>query len=355
MRRKVLTYAVVLLSLLADVTEAMASQTAVAKWEFTTGYDVEKSGTAAYYTPNTLGWSQISNTQWSKTQPYFLPNECALVPEDCHVTVHTSDGKWQVTSSGSAPNYLLRLNTASITNFTAKADYADGTKHDQYFEVSMPTTSLSNVKLNFAIGDGSSSATKFGVVYSVDGGDTWTVLNDYTSGSHWNTYVDANYNLNADDKESLIIRLLIQSATKTSNYNLKYLNILAEDTQTPKVIELTPADGAADVLPTGKVAVRFNEGVTLKSGSVATLRNNVSGATQDIIPTVNVNKLSLPYSDLDLTTSYTLTLPAGSIADLAGNVFDEALSITFTTSDTRPVPPPVLDSKNRLWYHHPAT
>ena len=89
MRRKVLTYAVVLLSLLADVTEAMASQTAVAKWEFTTGYDVEKSGTAAYYTPNTLGWSQISNTQWSKTQPYFLPNECALVPEDCHVTVHT--------------------------------------------------------------------------------------------------------------------------------------------------------------------------------------------------------------------------------------------------------------------------
>ena len=355
MRRKVLTYAVVLLSLLADVTEAMASQTAVAKWEFTTGYDVEKSGTAAYYTPNTLGWSQISNTQWSKTQPYFLPNECALVPEDCHVTVHTSDGKWQVTSSGSAPNYLLRLNTASITNFTAKADYADGTKHDQYFEVSMPTTSLSNVKLNFAIGDGSSSATKFGVVYSVDGGDTWTVLNDYTSGSHWNTYVDANYNLNADDKESLIIRLLIQSATKTSNYNLKYLNILAEDTQTPKVIELTPADGAADVLPTGKVAVRFNEGVTLKSGSVATLRNNVSGATQDIIPTVNVNKLSLPYSDLDLTTSYTLTLPAGSIADLAGNVFDEALSITFTTSDTRPVPPPVLDSKNRLWYHRPAT
>ena len=121
------------------------------------------------------------------------------------------------------------------------------------------------------------------------------------------------------------------------------------------MLELTPADGAAGVLPTGKVAVRFNEGVTLKSGSVATLRNNVSGATQDITPTVNVNKLSLPYSDLDLTTSYTLTLPAGSIADLAGNVFDETLSITFTTSDTRPVPPPVLDSKNRLWYHRPAT
>ena len=44
----------------------------------------------------------------------------------------------------------------------------------------MPTTSLTNIKLNFSIGDGSSSATKFGVVYSVDGGTTWTVLGDYT-------------------------------------------------------------------------------------------------------------------------------------------------------------------------------
>lgn len=150
--------------------------------------------------------------------------------------MHTSDGKWQ-TSSGSGPNYLLRLNTASTDKFTAKADYTDGTKHDQYFEIAMPTTSLRNVKLNFAIGDGSSSATKFGVVYSTDGGTTWKVLDDYTSGSHWNTYVDANYALDADNKESLIVRMLIQSATKTSNYNLKYVNILAEDTRGATVAE----------------------------------------------------------------------------------------------------------------------
>ncbi|MGN0220712.1 MAG: hypothetical protein ACI4BA_01115, partial [Prevotella sp.] len=94
-------------------TGASASQTEVAHWEFTTGYDVEKTGTTAVYTPNTLGWSKLPNTKWSSCQPYFLPNSCALVPEQCRVTVHTSDGKWEVTSSGSGPNYLLRLNTAS--------------------------------------------------------------------------------------------------------------------------------------------------------------------------------------------------------------------------------------------------
>ncbi len=146
-----------LLLLLLCTVKASASQTAVAKWEFSTGYDVEKSGTTAIYTPNTLGWAQIANTKWSQTQPYFLPNECAMVPEDCKVTVHTSDGKWQVTSSGSAPNYLLRLNTASIDKFTAKADYTDGSKHDQYFEVSLPTTSLRNIKVNFSIGDDSTT------------------------------------------------------------------------------------------------------------------------------------------------------------------------------------------------------
>lgn len=343
-----------LLTLLLCAMRVAAVQTVVAHWEFTTGYNVEKSGTTAIYTPNTLGWSAIANTKWTTQQPYFLPNECGLVPEDCRVTVHTSDGKWQVCTSGSAPNYHLRLNTASIDKFTAKADYTDGSKHDQYFEVSLPTTSLSNLKLNFAIGDGSSSSTKFGVVYSVDGGQTWIVLDDYTAGAHWNTWVDANYDLSADNKERLIIRMLIQSATKTSNYNLKYVNILAEDTQAPKLHSVTPADSDTGVLPTGKVIMLFNEGVQMKSDAKATLTNNSTHSSQPLTPVVNINKVSFAYDDLDLSTSYTLTLPANSLTDMAGNAYDEAIVITFTTGDTRPVPPPVLDSHNRLWYHRPA-
>lgn len=332
-----------------------AEQTVAAHWEFTTGYDAESSGSTVTYTPNDAGWAATSNERWTTKQPYFLPNSCALAREECRITVHTSDGKWQLTSSGSAPNYLLRLNTASTDKFTPKGDYTDGSKHDQFFEVAMPTTSLSNVKLNFAIGDGSSSSTKFGVVYSVDGGNTWTVLNDYTAASHWNSYNDATYDLKADNKESLIVRMLIQSATKTSNYNLKYLNILADDFQAPALVSVIPAEGETDVVPTGKITMNFNESVIAAEGVVGTLTNNASKKSLSLTPVVSNAKVTFAFEELDLSTSYTFKVPANSFSDLAGNVCAEEYSVTFTTSDKRPVPPPVLDSKNRLWYNRPAS
>ena len=343
-----------LLAAMSGLTVSAAEQTVVAHWEFTTGYDEARDGTTAFYTPNDAGWMASANTSWAQKQPYFLPNTCAMVQRECRVTVHTSDGKWQLTSSGSAPNYLLRLNTASTNKFTAPADYTDGSKHDQYFEVSMPTRDLNNVRLNFAIGDGSSSATKFGVVYSTDGGATWTVLGDYTSGSHWNTYVDANYALQADNKDMLTVRMLIQSATKTSNYNLKYVNILADDHVAPVLQSTVPADGESGVLPTGKVVLLFNESVKAKGGISGTLTNQATGTSLTAAPVVSNNKVTFAFGELDLTTAYTFTLTASSLTDLAGNVLTTPCTLTFTTGDTRPVPPPVLDGKNRLWYNRPA-
>lgn len=346
-----------LLSIVAaasNLAALAADQSTVAHWEFTTGYDEVKTGTKAVYTPNKDGWTASANEKWTTVQPYFLPNSCALPLEECAVTLHTSDGKWQLTSSGSNPNYLLRLNTASTDRFTLPADYSDGSKHDQYFEIAMPTTSLSNVKLNFSIGDGSSTSTVFGVVYSTDGGQTWTRLNDYKAAEHWNKYQDATYSLNADNKESLIVRMLIQSATKTSNYNLKYVNILADDFQAPELISIVPADGDKNIVPTGKITMLFNESVTVKNGATATLTNNATKAVQKLTPTVNSSKVTFAFEELDLTTSYTFSIPSSTFSDLAGNVCTKAYSVTFTTADSRPVPPPVLDSKNRLWYNRPA-
>lgn len=309
-----------LLSVVSPFAAMAVEQTVVAHWEFTTGYDETKDGSAAIYTPNDAGWSASANQQWSSKQPYFLPNSCSMPQEECKVTVHTSDGKWQLTSSGSTPSYLLRLNTASITNFTNKTDYTDGSKHDQFFEISVPTTALSNVKVNFAIGDGSSSATSFGVVYSVDGGESWIVLKDYVAASHWNSYQDATYALNADNKERLIVRMLIQSATKTSNYNLKYVNIFADDFQAPQLLNVIPADGDSDVVPTGKVTLLFNESVALKGNVKGSLKNNVTNATTSLTPVVNNAKVTFAFEDLNLSTPYTFSVPANSFMDIAGNV-----------------------------------
>ncbi|MDE6391213.1 MAG: glycoside hydrolase N-terminal domain-containing protein, partial [Duncaniella sp.] len=215
-------------------------------------------------------------------------------------------------------------------------------------------TALTNVKLNFAIGDGSSSSTKFGVVYSTDGGNTWKILDDYQAGSHWNTYTDATYTLDADNKETLTVRMLIQSATKTSNYNLKYLNILADDSQAPSLISVIPSDGAANVLPTGKATFIFNESVAIKGNAAGKLTNNATKAVTQLAPSVSNNKVTYAFDGLDLTTSYTLGIEAGAFSDLSGNLLETPVSTTFTTADRRPVPPPVLDSKDRLWYNRPA-
>ncbi len=344
------TISAVLLLALAQAGARGATQTAVASWSFAEGWDSESSGSTVTYTPDGSGWKELANTAWSQKQPVFLPNTFTGVQADYQLSLKTSDGKWQVRQSSSS--YVLRLNTASINKFTAKADYGDASKHDQYFQVAFPTLNLNNIKVNFAIGDGSSSSTKFGVIYSTDGGATWTVLDDYVSGAHWNTYVDANYALQADNKESVVVRILIQSATKNSNYNLKYVNIYADDHMAPVLKSSRPADGDTRVATTGKIALTWNEAVA--TTATATLTNQATGASQQLQPAVSGNVVRYAYSALDRSTDYTFRLPAQAVSDLAGNTTADAVAIGFTTNATDPVQAPTIESKNHLWYNRPA-
>ena len=331
-----------------------AQQTAVASWVFSEGWEASSSGTVVTYTPDGSGWTALSNTAWKTKQPVFLPNSCNGVQANYKLTLKTSDGKWEVKQS--KDSYVLRLNTAStsLDKFTKKEDYGNPEKHDQYFEASFPTTSLNNVKVNFAIGDGSSSSTHFGVAYSVDGGTTWTTLDDYVSGSHWNTYNDATFDLNADNKENVIIRLFIVSATKNSNYNLKYFNVLADDHEAPKLTVSRPADNATDVATSGTIALEFNESIVRAEDARAMLTNTNTNKVTELEPAVSGNVLRFAYSALDKSTLYRFELPAKAVGDLSGNISKEAVKFSFTTADTDPIPAPTIESKNNLWYNKPA-
>ncbi len=339
-----------LLSLSGFAVSHAATQTTIASWVFSEGWDESANGSVVTYTPDGSGWKELSNVAWKQKQPIFLPNTFSGIQSDFKLSLKTSDGKWQVRQSSST--YVLRLNTGSVDKFTAKADYGDASKHDQYFEVSFPTVNLNNIKVDFAIGDGSSSSTKFGVIYSTDGGTTWTTLDDYVSGSHWNKYIDAHYSLNADNKANVIVRILIQSATKKSNYNLKYVNILADDHEAPTLKSTRPADGAANVPTSGKIALTWNEAVN--TTAKATLTNNATTATQELPGVVSGNVVRYIYETLDKSTSYTFRLAGSSVADLAGNVSAKPVELTFTTAATDPVPAPKIESKNHLWYNRPA-
>ncbi len=67
-------------------------------------------------------------------------------------------------------------------------------------------------------------------------------------------------------KERVIVRLFITKATKNSNYNLKYVNILADDHEAPKFLTSRPADMQTHVSTKGFIVIDFNESVQLGIG-----------------------------------------------------------------------------------------
>lgn len=345
-----LTKCAVLALLTLCTVSLKAQQTTQINWVFNTGYSVERTGATAIYTPDSTGWVAVSSRYCSTEKPYFRPNESSVAAEECYVSLQTGH-KWELKQSG---DYICRITSRSDAAYTSPSTYADGSTHAEYYEFAFPTTGLTNVRLQFAIADGQSSSSPMGVVRSTDGGATWTRLADYTCGSHWKTFNDADYVLGADNQAQVLVRVLIQTnATSASspNFNLKYVRILADDNTAPTLLATDPAEGATRVLPTGKIALLFSEKV--QASGTATLTSS-TGASQQLALTARDNKVSIAYANLDLSTAYTMTIAANQIADLGGNAYPQPIVLHFTTSDVRPIPSPILESTNRLWYHRPA-
>ena len=328
-----------------------AQQTPQIHWVFNTGYTVERTGNTAIYTPDSTGWVAVSSRYCSTEKPYFRPNESSVSAEDCYVSLQTGH-KWELKQSG---DYICRITSRSDAAYTNPATYADGSTHVEYYEFAFPTTGLTNVKLQFAIADGQSSSSPMGVVLSTDSGTTWTQLADYICANHWKKFNDAEYVLGADNHAQVLVRVLIQTNATSAgspNFNLKYVRVLADDHTPPTLMATDPAEGAMRVLPTGKVALLFSEKV--QANGTATLTKDADGTSQQLPLTARDNKVSIAYANLDLSTAYTLTVAGNQIADLGGNAYTQPIVLHFTTSDVRPIPSPVLESTNRLWYHRPA-
>lgn len=295
--KKAIAVVITLMALCALKTNA--TEMPLAKWVFSTGYDTETIGSVMTFKPNAEAYTAIANTAWKSKQANFLPNECVGTQSNYIVTVHTSDGKWE--GKLSSATYVLRMNTTANSVLTSSADYTNGSKHDHYFEVSFPTKEASNIKVSFAIGDGASQSSNFGVVYSVDGGSTWTVMSDYVAGAHWNTYTDKTYTLaNAEKKDKVIVRILLgkeyfKDGNKAgSNYNLKYVNVTGDmkDEVAPKLKSIKPQNGDTNIPQTGKVVMRFSEGVAAMSGAKGVFTNTKTNIQTKVSPIVSGDEVS---------------------------------------------------------------
>jgi len=98
------------------------------------------------------------------------------------------------------------------------------------------------------------------------------------------------------------------------------------DTENPAINSVTPADGATAVAADAAVSAIFSEGIQQGDnfGSIS-----ISGAT-GVSVSIGGTNLNIAHGDFNCLTTYTATIPAGGIEDLAGNP-NSAYSWSFTS------------------------
>jgi len=118
--------------------------------------------------------------------------------------------------------------------------------------------------------------------------------------------------------------------------------VIAPDTIAPTITGTDPVNGTTQVTVDKTVYVTFSKNVypgvsfnsiTLKAGTTVVAA----------IYTINGNVLSIdPVDNLSNDLTYTVTIPAGSVRDNAGNALSSNYTFSFSTPDT--IPPTIIST-----------
>lgn len=256
----------------------------VAEWTFDTGYDVD----GLKYTPNSSAWTGIAQTQskngnnpeiYANIAYKELTNYIASISNDntggtyYSVADNNGDKIFQLNNSGTA-------NTAET--YTSSAD------HLVYYEFKFPTLGLKDVNLSITYTDNTGGNT-LRLVYSTDGGTTWTDNGTLTAGTNWYTYSTSSSNLTADNKENVIVHLLPAKDEKHA-YRINNLTITATIATTdvtvsdalyatyynsvPCVVPANLQAATVDGEESGKLTLnwRYSEGDVIPGGTAVLLK-----------------------------------------------------------------------------------
>jgi len=105
------------------------------------------------------------------------------------------------------------------------------------------------------------------------------------------------------------------------------------DTTPPQATSFTPADGAKGIsTDTVQISVEFSEPIDPNSGSGISIVDGNNSPVNIKTRSVTSNTLNIELYSLSYQQTYTVTLPADSVVDLAGNGCDE-VSWSFSTVD----------------------
>jgi len=213
-----------------------ADPTTLASWTFDTEYDVVEN----VYTPN--GTAKVSSEAASKTSAIWtwnqqiLPNTYIGTQSNYYVSGKTArywylKQHWYFSESNYGP-FVFQIDTES----NIISDYTDPTEHNNYFEISFPTTNYKNINVSYKVASGSSTADEMTVVYSADGGITWGVAGTTSTPAAWYQYTSDSKELaGTANKASVKVRIIAANGVQT-NWNIddvvitgEYATVFAEE------------------------------------------------------------------------------------------------------------------------------
>ena len=287
----------------------------------------------AFYSQNDIiaGWDFYVKGNSSRPADFFSEDNA-----DVSFNLVNESGaivSWLDKSTESAGGYESLAGAA--VNWQQGA--SEGDVGNYYWQTKINASGFTDIKLQFQMLYNYNSYTKYLLDYSTDG-QTWTNFGSVTLGSPKAvSSFSGALGEGADNAETLYVRWAPDktssvkgSSSKNDGNTIAMVFFtgtpgIVNDDVPPVLVNTVPADGTSDASANGKVVLTFDEKVQALEGCAATLGDLT------LTPTVSGRTVSFEYKSLDYSSDFTFTLPAGSIADLSGNAFDEDVVISFST------------------------
>ena len=122
--------------------------------------------------------------------------------------------------------------------------------------------------------------------------------------------------------------------------SLSTVQIPTPDTTAPTVTSFNPVDGATAVAIASNIDLTFSEAILRGTGFITLHSGSAAGSSVESFDAATSNLLSIigntltinPLDDLGNNTQYFVTFAAGSVKDLAGNIYAETTRYDFTTA-----------------------
>jgi len=296
--------------------------------------DADKSFNATFdQIPFVVGWNfKVQEPRTNRTGDFYSSSSNAGM-----IAMYEPAGtnvNWLANAGSFTPSYpCVRVWTAGASFLSTR----------RYFQAQFSTTGWTNIQVKSMMGGNYQCYAVQKMQYSLNGVD-FTDLNSVDITSVYNSgWKDLNATLPAaaEGQERVYIRWIADSGsailgnsgdndgTALTNVFVYADEVVVDDTAAPLLVSTVPAENATNASANGTITLSFNERVKAGTGAI-TLGSTV------LTPVFGSTTVSFAYTKLQYNTDYTLTVPAGALTDMSGNLF-AGLLLNFRTMN-RPQP-----------------